>query len=141
MQNDVYFTPTLRIPATVQDRRGRPYRSDYGLRDESAVCLDEQSSRHRLSGAEVEKRRCAQASIPVQSLQHIAIIAADGLYKRDVFRLPDPFAVGTLNGEQTKTTQVCKRTTQVEPPSTRQLHQALAEMPLQAQSLKCALTP
>ncbi|KAI1419394.1 HECT-domain-containing protein [Xylaria sp. FL1777] len=40
----------------------------------------------------------------------VTIIAADGLYKRDVFRLPDPFAVATLNGEQTKTTQVCKRT-------------------------------
>ncbi|KAI1439240.1 HECT-domain-containing protein [Xylaria sp. CBS 124048] len=40
----------------------------------------------------------------------VTIIAADGLYKRDVFRLPDPFAVATMNGEQTKTTQVCKRT-------------------------------
>ncbi|KAI5923199.1 HECT-domain-containing protein [Camillea tinctor] len=40
----------------------------------------------------------------------VTIIAADGLYKRDVFRLPDPFAVATLNGEQTKTTQVSKRT-------------------------------
>ncbi|KAI0551642.1 HECT-domain-containing protein [Xylaria curta] len=40
----------------------------------------------------------------------VTIIAADGLYKRDVFRLPDPFAVATINGEQTKTTQVCKRT-------------------------------
>ncbi|KAJ3578145.1 hypothetical protein NPX13_g2423 [Xylaria arbuscula] len=40
----------------------------------------------------------------------VTIIAADGLYKRDVFRLPDPFAVATLNGEQTKTTQVVKRT-------------------------------
>ncbi|KAI0395458.1 HECT-domain-containing protein [Xylariaceae sp. FL0594] len=40
----------------------------------------------------------------------VTIIAADGLYKRDVFRLPDPFAVATLNGEQTKTTGVSKRT-------------------------------
>ncbi|KAK4150712.1 E3 ubiquitin-protein ligase RSP5 [Chaetomidium leptoderma] len=38
------------------------------------------------------------------------VIAADGLYKRDVFRFPDPFAVATINGEQTKTTQVSKRT-------------------------------
>ncbi|XXH03493.1 hypothetical protein Hte_009898 [Hypoxylon texense] len=38
------------------------------------------------------------------------VIAADGLYKRDVFRLPDPFAVATINGEQTKTTTVSKRT-------------------------------
>ncbi|KAK5987440.1 E3 ubiquitin-protein ligase RSP5 [Cladobotryum mycophilum] len=40
----------------------------------------------------------------------ITIIAADGLYKRDVFRFPDPFAVATINGEQTKTTTVSKRT-------------------------------
>ncbi|KAI1116301.1 HECT-domain-containing protein [Nemania sp. NC0429] len=40
----------------------------------------------------------------------VTIIAADGLYKRDVFRLPDPFAVATVNGEQTRTTQVSKRT-------------------------------
>ncbi|TGJ86999.1 hypothetical protein E0Z10_g1758 [Xylaria hypoxylon] len=46
-------------------------------------------------------------TVPTQGHQ---LIAADGLYKRDVFRLPDPFSVATLNGEQTKTTQVCKRT-------------------------------
>ncbi|KAL9485017.1 hypothetical protein ACSS6W_003806 [Trichoderma asperelloides] len=40
----------------------------------------------------------------------ITIIAADGLYKRDVFRFPDPFAVATINGEQTKTTTVSKKT-------------------------------
>ncbi|KAG9250193.1 uncharacterized protein F5Z01DRAFT_684053 [Emericellopsis atlantica] len=40
----------------------------------------------------------------------VTIIAADGLYKRDVFRFPDPFAVATVNGEQTKTTAVSKRT-------------------------------
>ncbi|RWA07629.1 hypothetical protein EKO27_g7492 [Xylaria grammica] len=45
--------------------------------------------------------------VPTQGHQ---LIAADGLYKRDVFRLPDPFAVATINGEQTRTTQVCKRT-------------------------------
>ncbi|KAF9425256.1 hypothetical protein BGZ94_007691, partial [Podila epigama] len=37
-------------------------------------------------------------------------IAADGLYKRDVFRLPDPFAVVTVDGDQTHTTTVMKRT-------------------------------
>lgn len=40
----------------------------------------------------------------------VTIIAADGLYKRDVFRFPDPFAVATINSEQTKTTSVSKRT-------------------------------
>ena len=56
------------------------------------------------------------------------VIAADGLYKRDVFSMqgpefrchgfnvnwiagfPDPFAVATIQGEQTKTTSVIKKT-------------------------------
>ncbi|KNG88080.1 putative ubiquitin-protein ligase (Rsp5) [Aspergillus nomiae NRRL 13137] len=38
------------------------------------------------------------------------LIAADGLYKRDVFRFPDPFAVATVGGEQTHTTSVIKKT-------------------------------
>ncbi|MCJ1298127.1 hypothetical protein MMC08_000916 [Hypocenomyce scalaris] len=38
------------------------------------------------------------------------VIAADGLYKRDVFRFPDPFAVATIGGEQTRTTSVIKKT-------------------------------
>ena len=40
----------------------------------------------------------------------VTIIAADGLYKRDLFRLPDVFAVLTVDGEQTKTTNVLKKT-------------------------------
>ncbi|KAH6899756.1 hypothetical protein B0T10DRAFT_524862 [Thelonectria olida] len=44
------------------------------------------------------------------NINMIPVIAADGLYKRDVFRFPDPFAVATINGEQTKTTTVSKRT-------------------------------
>ncbi|KAF4978729.1 hypothetical protein FZEAL_4922 [Fusarium zealandicum] len=47
---------------------------------------------------------------PSRSNLRVTIIAADGLYKRDVFRFPDPFAVATINGEQTKTTTVSKRT-------------------------------
>ncbi|RDW91229.1 putative ubiquitin-protein ligase-1 [Coleophoma crateriformis] len=50
------------------------------------------------------------SSLPAQPNLRLTIIAADGLYKRDVFRFPDPFAVATLNGEQTKTTTVIKRT-------------------------------
>jgi E3 ubiquitin-protein ligase NEDD4 len=55
------------------------------------------------------------------------VIAADGLYKRDVFSkyktvsrqgqasdqnlgFPDPFAVATIGGEQTRTTSVIKKT-------------------------------
>ncbi|ODQ65142.1 HECT-domain-containing protein [Nadsonia fulvescens var. elongata DSM 6958] len=40
----------------------------------------------------------------------ITVIAADSLYKRDMFRLPDPFAVITVDGEQTKTTTVIRKT-------------------------------
>ncbi|EEB08801.1 HECT-type ubiquitin-protein ligase E3 Pub1 [Schizosaccharomyces japonicus yFS275] len=40
----------------------------------------------------------------------VTIVAADGLYKRDVFRFPDPFAVLTVDGEQTHTTTVIKKT-------------------------------
>ncbi|KAL9586206.1 MAG: hypothetical protein Q9203_003937 [Teloschistes exilis] len=40
----------------------------------------------------------------------IVVIAADGLYKRDILRFPDPFAVATVGGEQTRTTSVIKRT-------------------------------
>ncbi|KAK9338234.1 hypothetical protein V1521DRAFT_416598 [Lipomyces starkeyi] len=38
------------------------------------------------------------------------VIAADGLYKREVFRFPDPFAVITVDGEQTHTTSVIRKT-------------------------------
>ncbi|KDQ18456.1 hypothetical protein BOTBODRAFT_63405 [Botryobasidium botryosum FD-172 SS1] len=40
----------------------------------------------------------------------ITIVAADGLSKRDVFKLPDPFAVITVDTEQTHTTSVIKKT-------------------------------
>ncbi|CAK7262965.1 NEDD4 E3 ubiquitin-protein ligase [Sporothrix epigloea] len=48
--------------------------------------------------------------LPAQPNLRVTIIAADGLYKRDVFRFPDPFAVATINSDQTKTTSVSKRT-------------------------------
>ena len=38
------------------------------------------------------------------------MVAADGLSKRDVFRLPDPFVVITVDAEQTHTTSVIKKT-------------------------------
>ncbi|KAI5809635.1 hypothetical protein DFH27DRAFT_606062 [Peziza echinospora] len=40
----------------------------------------------------------------------LTVLAADGLYKRDVFRFPDPFAVVTVDGEQTHTTSVIRKT-------------------------------
>ncbi|KAK9466291.1 hypothetical protein V1512DRAFT_264301 [Lipomyces arxii] len=40
----------------------------------------------------------------------ITVIAADGLYKREVFRFPDPFAVITVDGEQTHSTAVIRKT-------------------------------
>ncbi|KAK7043665.1 hypothetical protein VNI00_008276 [Paramarasmius palmivorus] len=40
----------------------------------------------------------------------ITVVAADGLSKRDVFRLPDPFVVINVDSEQTYTTSVVKKT-------------------------------
>lgn len=50
------------------------------------------------------------SSLPAKPNLRLTIIAADGLYKRDVFKFPDPFAVITLSGEQTKTTNVIRKT-------------------------------
>lgn len=41
---------------------------------------------------------------------NVKIVAAESLYKRDVFRQPDPFAVLTVDGSQTKTTKTAKKT-------------------------------
>ncbi|ODQ82829.1 hypothetical protein BABINDRAFT_159328 [Babjeviella inositovora NRRL Y-12698] len=41
---------------------------------------------------------------------NIKVVAAESLYKRDVFRLPDPFAVLTVNGGQTHSTTAAKKT-------------------------------
>ncbi|KAF6046889.1 HECT-domain (ubiquitin-transferase) family protein [Candida parapsilosis] len=40
----------------------------------------------------------------------VKLVAAESLYKRDVFRQPDPFAVITVDGSQTKTTKTAKKT-------------------------------
>lgn len=40
----------------------------------------------------------------------VRLIAAEGLYKRDMFRSPDPFAVLTVDGSQTQTTETTKKT-------------------------------
>jgi serine/threonine protein kinase len=40
----------------------------------------------------------------------VTIIAADGLYKRDIFRFPDSLAVLTIDDAQTKRTSVVKKT-------------------------------
>ncbi|KAG8528062.1 uncharacterized protein KY384_006978 [Bacidia gigantensis] len=50
------------------------------------------------------------SDLPQAPNLRVTIIAADGLYKRDVFRFPDPFAVATIGGEQTRTTSVIKKT-------------------------------
>ncbi|KAI9835552.1 MAG: hypothetical protein M1819_002003 [Sarea resinae] len=50
------------------------------------------------------------SNLPAEPNLRVTIIAADGLYKRDVFRFPDPFAVATIGGEQTRTTSVIKKT-------------------------------
>ncbi|KAL1923673.1 uncharacterized protein VTP21DRAFT_8653 [Calcarisporiella thermophila] len=50
------------------------------------------------------------ANRPEARAVRLTVIAADGLYKRDVFRLPDPFAVVTVDGEQTRTTSAIRKT-------------------------------
>lgn len=40
----------------------------------------------------------------------VKVIGAESLYKRDVFRSPDPFAVLTVDGMQTKSTTAAKKT-------------------------------
>jgi len=40
----------------------------------------------------------------------VKLVAAESLYKRDVFRSPDPFAVLTVDGYQTKSTSAAKKT-------------------------------
>ncbi|ODV87710.1 hypothetical protein CANARDRAFT_5025 [[Candida] arabinofermentans NRRL YB-2248] len=40
----------------------------------------------------------------------VRVVAAEGLYKRDVFKSPDPFAVLTVDGSQTQTTETAKKT-------------------------------
>ncbi|KAF7359541.1 E3 ubiquitin-protein ligase [Mycena sanguinolenta] len=49
-------------------------------------------------------------SLPSRKKIRVTVVAADGLSKRDVFRLPDPFAVITVDAEQTHTTSVIKKT-------------------------------
>jgi E3 ubiquitin-protein ligase NEDD4 len=41
---------------------------------------------------------------------HFLVVAVDGLAKPCVFRLPDPFAVITVDSEQIHTTSVIKKT-------------------------------
>lgn len=45
-----------------------------------------------------------------ESKLSVKIVAAESLYKRDVFRSPDPFAVLTIDGAQTKSTSAAKKT-------------------------------
>ncbi|GAA5929329.1 hypothetical protein JCM10213_006350 [Rhodosporidiobolus nylandii] len=53
----------------------------------------------------------AQAPDPNRKRKiRVTVVAADSLAKRDVFRLPDPFAVVTVDGEQTNTTTAIKKT-------------------------------
>ncbi|KAM3162644.1 E3 ubiquitin-protein ligase [Lachancea thermotolerans] len=40
----------------------------------------------------------------------VKLVAAESLYKRDVFRSPDPFSVLTIDGSQTKSTAAARKT-------------------------------
>ena len=45
-----------------------------------------------------------------QRTNSFLVVSADGLAKLDVFRLPNPFALITVDSEQTHTTSVIKKT-------------------------------
>lgn len=47
---------------------------------------------------------------PVSRFISTTVVAADSLIKRDILRLPDPFAIVSVDGEQIHTTSVIKRT-------------------------------
>ncbi|KAJ3792824.1 hypothetical protein GGU11DRAFT_692905 [Lentinula aff. detonsa] len=51
---------------------------------------------------------CCRLNDPEQTIR-ITFHGATGLAKRDLLSLPDPFAVLTVDGEQTTTTSVCRR--------------------------------
>ncbi|KAE8440784.1 hypothetical protein EG329_006584 [Mollisiaceae sp. DMI_Dod_QoI] len=74
--------------------------------DEVEVFLERQEELERQHPKLVNK---AQPQDLKDNLR-IHVIAADGLYKRDSFSFPDPFAIVTIGGEQTKTTTVVKKT-------------------------------
>lgn len=40
----------------------------------------------------------------------VKVVAAEGLYKRELFKQPDPFAVLTVDGAQTQTTETARKT-------------------------------
>jgi hypothetical protein len=52
--------------------------------------------------------RCLSTSHPPRI--NLAVVAADSLIKRDILRLPDPFAIVSVDSEQIYTTSVIKRT-------------------------------
>lgn len=47
---------------------------------------------------------------PPRSKITVKVLSAEGLYKREIFKSPDPFAVLTVDGSQTQTTETAKRT-------------------------------
>ncbi|RMD44483.1 hypothetical protein DV735_g651, partial [Chaetothyriales sp. CBS 134920] len=75
-----------------------------------ALVLNESQFRGRPLKLSEAEGRMPEANLPTDPNLRVTIIAADGLYRRDVFRAPDPFAVATIGGEQTKTTSVAKKT-------------------------------
>jgi hypothetical protein len=61
-----------------------------------------------------QDHRCLQSSVfvpkPVFLTSLSTVVAADGLSKREAFRLPDPFAVITVDAEQTNASSVIRET-------------------------------
>ncbi|KAF9241124.1 hypothetical protein BU15DRAFT_87357 [Melanogaster broomeanus] len=57
------------------------------------------------------QRGCSCCSVSIQQSYILyTVLAANSLVKREVFSLPDPFAVISVDGDQTYTTNITKRT-------------------------------
>ncbi|KAI6111484.1 hypothetical protein EV401DRAFT_1890826 [Pisolithus croceorrhizus] len=82
-----------------------------GITEDSAQRHKKKSRSHLLL-SQFDTSLCPMSTPPhpLRKKIRITVVAADGLSKRDVFRLPDPFAVITVDAEQTHTTSVIKKT-------------------------------
>ncbi|KAJ7269799.1 C2 domain-containing protein [Mycena rebaudengoi] len=73
------------------------------------VPMNEESFRRELKN-EVVVQAPNEGSGILRKKIRVTVVAADGLSKRDVFRLPDPFAIINVDAEQIHTTSVIRKT-------------------------------
>lgn len=77
------------------------------------VEVDPYAGTHRVSGvgASIAADRICSSQVPAPwSVDRSVVLKAENLYKRHFFKTPDPFVVVTVDGEQTSTSAVIKKT-------------------------------